>query len=257
MADAPEWSAYLIETLASHVLEGRAPVHEIDGEKTAWLIAALAPTGRMETARGLPLLLRLMEGARTVDPALAAFALAHLRNAIITGEGMAAAGHAHFSRTVDSADVAVLRRVLSAGGGGEGRPVSRAEADVLFDIHDATLDSANDPRFAPLFVCAIAHHLRAASGLGAGSRGAALAAATDVGGGARGALEQLAAAGYQPDLADLVDPVALAPEPAAWLADRIVRDGRSSPAERALMRLLSADRSPVQDTLRALLDRAA
>ncbi|MFK8251054.1 hypothetical protein [Ancylobacter terrae] len=252
--EAAEWSRFLIGAIATHLLVHEAPADILDDAKAQWLIAALAPAGRMESARGMPLLLRLMEGAREVSPLLPAFALRQLGMAVITGEGPVAAGRAHFTRTVDDADVALMRRLLIAGGGGQGGPVSRAEADALFDIHDATLEGRNDPGFAPLFVRAIEQHLRAASGQRVAARGAALAASAN---GAHLAIEKLAAAGYQPDLASLVGPAPLAAAPARWLAERLLRDGRISPSGHALKRLIVADGADAGDSLRALLDRAA
>ncbi len=181
-----------------------------------------------ESPRALPLLLRLMEGARSVAPALPAFALRQVLAAIITGEGPLSSGRIHFSRVVDAHDVALLRRVLTAGGGGEGRAVSRQEADVLFDIHDATCGAANDPAFETLFVRAIVQHVRAASRLHAGSRASLSMPSADTRNGAHMALDMLALAGYRPDLDSLVETVAVADEPAAWLTERLSR--RAAPA---------------------------
>ncbi|WP_156034271.1 hypothetical protein [Bosea sp. 117] len=255
-ADAPEWAAFFAEAVSSYLLRQASPVDIVDVEKADWLMSELAPNGSLvESPRGLPLLLRVMEGARSVAPSLPAFALRQLRTAIITGEGPLAAGRVHFSRVVDAGDVALMRRILIAGGGGEGRPVSRAEADALFDIHDATIDATNDADFEPLFLRALMQHLRAASGHGVGSRRGALQA--EISRNLLPGLDLLAAAGYRPDPASLVESVSLSPGSANWLAERILRDGRVSRATRALKTLLVTETVMLEDSLRALLDRAA
>ncbi len=239
---APEWSAFFVSAIASHILAG-APADVVDGEKCDWLFDRLAPRGRADSPRLMPLLLRIMEGARSVVPRLPAFALMQLRAAIITGEGAALAGRHHPSRMVDAQDVALIRRILVAGGGGEGRAISREEAEVLFGIHDATIGAENAPGFAPLFACAIAQHARAASGHHVAPRGLSLQTGASPGAGR--------------DLADLVAPALLAPEVAAWLAQRILRDGRMTPALIALRDRLLGPTAPIGESLRALLDRAA
>lgn len=265
VADAPEWAGFFVDAIAGHLLRHEPPEDEITPEKAEWLAGQLcagrrAASGLAESPRAVPLLLRLMEGARIVAPEVPAFALRQVLAAVITGEGPLAAGRSHFSRAVDAQDVALLRRILAAGGGGTGRPVSRAEADALFDIHAACAGGANDPAFEPLFVRAVHQHLRSASGLYAGSR-AELLAPAGIAIGARTALDLLAQAGYQPDLSALVEPVPLSEEAARWLVGRLGRAADGA-AARALMHLL-ADGASASDTsdrsasLRAVIDNAA
>lgn len=275
-ADAHEWAVFFVDAIAAHLLEHTSPAGVVTAEQAEWLAGEITDpqvqVRRAEAARGegtpighslaespraLPLLLRLMEGARSIAPALPAFALRQILAAIITGEGPLSVGRIHYSRVVDAHDVALLRRVLTAGGGGEGRPVSREEADVLFDIHDATCDAANDPAFEPLFVRAVVQHVRAASGLRAGSRASLSAPSLDTRNGAHMALDMLALAGYRPDLDSLVEKVALASEAAQWLIGRLSREGRVSPAGAALARLLADSSGAMPASLRALVDRAA
>lgn len=276
VAGAHDWAMFFVDAVAAHLLEHTAPNGAITAEKAQWLAgqlvdpqAAAQPSDKprsaaagvsaciAESPRALPLLLRLMEGARAVDSALPAFALRQVFAAIITGEGPLSTGRIHFTRVVDGHDVALLRRVLMAGGGGEGRAVSRQEADALFDIHDATCDAGNDPAFEPLFVRAVVQHVRASSGLQAGSRASLSMSSADTRNGAHMALDMLALAGYQPDLDSLVEAFALGDETAAWLTGRLTREGRASPACAALARLLADRTGALPASLRALVDRAA
>jgi hypothetical protein len=58
-------------------------------------------------------------------------------------------------------EVDLLRRMLYAYGGSGNVAICRTEADVLFDINDATRTADNHPDWADLFVKAIANHLMA------------------------------------------------------------------------------------------------
>src|SRR5262249_15886771 len=78
-------------------------------------------------------LLAASEQSKTAVADLSAAALQGVLNGVITGEGPAAAGRVHFSRTLDPGDAALCARILAGGGGAVGLPVTRREAEVLFD----------------------------------------------------------------------------------------------------------------------------
>jgi hypothetical protein len=160
---AASWRDFIADAIADHLLSAK-PTGAITPEKADWLIAVLAPAGEIETVTAVETLLRTMEAAREVPAALAVFAISQLQGAIIKGEGPAIGARAHFSRVVDAEDTALLYRILIAAGGADGVAVSREEAEALFDLHDATARSANDPAFDALFYRAIAHHALHASG---------------------------------------------------------------------------------------------
>src|SRR5450759_3495946 len=66
----------------------------------------------------------------------AAFALNVVRDGVITGEGPTTTGRVHFSRELDADDAAWCARILTATAV-EHEPVSRADAEALFEINDA------------------------------------------------------------------------------------------------------------------------
>jgi hypothetical protein len=106
-----------------------------------------------------------------------AAALAQVCRAVITGEGPSVAGRVHFSRTLDADDVALCARILILAGR-NGDPVSRAEADALFDINAAGRERCDGGRFDDLFAKAVAHHIIASCGRNVPRREIALAFAT-------------------------------------------------------------------------------
>src|SRR5215510_4169107 len=66
----------------------------------------------------------------------AAHALTIVRDGVITGEGPTTKGRVHFSRSLDADDAAWCARILTAAAI-DHQPVSRTEAEALFEIHDA------------------------------------------------------------------------------------------------------------------------
>jgi hypothetical protein len=229
---AASWRDFIADAIADHLVSAE-PAGIITPEQADWLIAALAPAGEIETVTGIETLIRAMEAAREVPSRLAVFAIGQAQAAIIKGEGPAIGPRAHFSRVIDGEDTALLYRILIAAGGAGGVAVRREEAEALFDLHDATARSANDPAFDVLFYRAITHHALHASGQKVAPRQSALAPG--------GVLTK-----GVPNV-----------EQAAWLAERIMRDGRPTMAEFELLRFLGAEAPRPSLSIRRLLDSAA
>jgi hypothetical protein len=109
----------------------------------------------------------------------AAFALTIVRDGVITGEGPTTKGRVHFSRSLDADDAAWCARILTARAV-EHQPVSRAEAEALFEINDAATERSDAGQFDDLLAKAVAHHAASVSGLPVPPRTVALSPDTDI-----------------------------------------------------------------------------
>src|SRR5258705_6866068 len=109
----------------------------------------------------------------------AAHALTIVRDGVITGEGPTTRGRIHFSRALDARDVAWCARILTATAVAD-EPVSRAEAEALFEINAAAAERSDNGQFDDLFAKAIVHHAASASGLPVPSRTIALSPDTAI-----------------------------------------------------------------------------
>ena len=109
----------------------------------------------------------------------AALALAIVRDGVITGEGPTTKGRIHFSRALDADDAAWCARILTATAV-EHQPVSRAEAEALFEINDAAAERSDEGRFDDLLAKAVVHHAASASGLPVPPRTVALSPETAI-----------------------------------------------------------------------------
>lgn len=247
----PGWREFFAATVSDHVINRSTPVGELDDQKTDWLIRSLSLGGRVVTEAGFAALARCIETAKESSSTLIAYAIEQLRVAVIAGEGPAIGARAHFSRMIDEQDVALLRRLLIAGGGREGRPIMRVEAEALFDLHDVVAPDANDAGFEDLFFKAVASHL-----IGEAGRPRCEMLSPD---------PRLADRSEAVRIADEADyslpagvaPVRLGTDEVAWLASHIMRDGRPTGAEFALLRLFGDATAGCEPTLRHYLDHAA
>src|SRR3979490_1125738 len=109
----------------------------------------------------------------------AALALTIVRDGVITGEGPTTKGRVHFSRALDADDAAWCARILTATAV-EHQPVSRAEAEAMFEINDAATERSDDGLFDDLLAKAVVHHAASASGLPVPPRTVALSPDTAI-----------------------------------------------------------------------------
>ena len=109
----------------------------------------------------------------------AVLALTVVRDGVITGEGPTTKGRVHFSRALDADDAAWCARILTATAVVH-QPVSRAEAEALFEINDAAAERSDNGRFDALLAKAVVHHAASASGLSVPSRTVALSPETAI-----------------------------------------------------------------------------
>src|ERR1700719_813 len=121
----------------------------------------------------------ILEPSRISCRNTAAEALTIVRDGVITGEGPTTRGRIHFSRVLDADDAAWCARILTATAV-EHQPVSRAEAEALFEINDAAAERSDDGRFDDLLAKAVVHHAASESGLPVPPRTVALSPETAI-----------------------------------------------------------------------------
>lgn len=160
----PGWREFFAETVADHVTQRRTPPGIVDGEKSAWLIGALSRGRHAATASGFAAVLRVIETAQDASPSIAAYAIRQLRSAVLAGGNPASSVRLNLRRAIDFESAALIRRILYGSPKQLARPVSREEAEALFDLHDLAAGGTNDADFDDLFFKAIAHHLIAHAG---------------------------------------------------------------------------------------------
>lgn len=280
-----EWDDLFVEALTDFIVRQQMPEGYVDDAKADWLIARLGADGRIKTDSELELLVYILETATTAPARLAAFVLAQVKAAVVDGEGPLLRGARLEQGRINADEVTLLRRVLYAAGGDANVAITRAEAEVLFDINDACRGADNDASWTDLFVKALAASVMTVSGFEPASREdearreAWLAQAEPSGlAGVAGFMSRMFAGspsalthpGRSLSSDGLDDWRALnerteAAEAAAetisddearWLAERIGRDGQFDAAEHALIAFLKRESPNIHPALKPLLDAA-
>jgi hypothetical protein len=155
------WTDFFVEAMCGYLIENSQPRGFVSEEAAAWLIRHIERGGRVETQAELELIVKLLEHADYAPEALKRFALAELEKTVLTGTGATrGAGTVQHGR-IDNGEVALLRRLIFAPAGDGPAKVSRAEAEMLFRLKDATVGADNSPEWKKLFVQGVANHLMA------------------------------------------------------------------------------------------------
>ena len=264
----PEWLQFFAEATADYYLREEEPQGYLTPEEFASLQVRVTRNGESANALERCLLVKLMETATQSPPEMARFTGEQIKKAILTKSG---------GPVVDNNDAMLIRRYLFAAGGDGSVAITRAEAELLFDINDAVQTAHNNPAWTELFVQGVVSHLMAHLGYTAPSREEAFRRnawardhSTNVGGffkrmlsGGMGAVKDAYAQGslHEEHNAKRDLNAAMAAEvttgEADWLADRIGRDGALDENERQLLGRMRELEEDLPENLKALLTRAA
>jgi hypothetical protein len=276
-----DWQHFFVEALTDYLVHQEKPSGYISDDKAAWLARSISRDGMVDTPVEMELLIAILEKAKSSPPSLMAYAIEQVAIAIVDGKGPLGQGRATATGVVDRAEVDLLRRILHAGGGDGNVAITRAEAEALFRINNATCQQVNDAAWNDLFVKAIGNFVLSASGYEPPTRAEALrheAFLEDTGADIAGFFARMVSGGAscildscdEPDgleqefahrnrasAAKLGSAAIVHAEEARWIADRIGRNRPLHDNERALLRFIRDSASSIHPELQPLLDKVA
>ncbi len=259
-----EWFQFFAEAAADFYLREEEPHGYLTPEEFQSLKARVTRNGHAN-ALEIALMVKLMETADQTPPDMAEFVGAQIKAMILDKQD---------GPIVSKQDAVMIRRYLFAAGGDGNVAVTRREAELLFDINDATDNARNNTAWTELFVQGVVNHLMAHLGYTAPSREEAFrrnAWAKDqsvnvggffkkmIAGGLSGfkPTESVTAAHNEQREADIAMAEKVTKAEADWLASRIGKDGGFDVNERRLIERLRELEKELPEGLKALIDRAA
>jgi len=269
-----DWADFFVEAITDYIVFQERPQGYLTADNAHWLIERISRDGRVDTKTELELLVNILDKARWAPVSLVKFALEQVKAAVIYGDGPLRAGKSLSPGTITEGEVDLLRRMIYAFAGDGHIAITRAEADVLFDIDEAVADQKPNPVWTDFFVKAIANVVMAASGYRVPSREEALrqeaslnepekqtsvlaALLTMV----RSNLasiqdayqdqtsEERALARLEHQRIEIITNEEITEAEATWLVSRLGRDGRLSPSETALVKYLEQESPKIHPSL--------
>jgi len=157
---SPEWTVFLVEAIGEYVVNGTQPKGYVSQQTANWLMANLDRDGRLDSMAELELMVRVLEKALGTPETFKAYALSQIEHAVVSGEGPTRDGGVLDAGSITEAECQLLRRMIFASGGDRPAAVSQAEAEMLFRIKDATLDTPVSPEWQRLFVQGVGNYLQ-------------------------------------------------------------------------------------------------
>ncbi len=279
IAQARAWSDFFIEAITDYLVNQVEPYGYVTAENAQWLIERVDVAGQIGSRSRLELVVHAVDRARWAPESLVRYALQQVRHAVLTGSGVLRAGTGLAPGMIAETDIELLRRILYAFGGDGNVAVTRAEAEVLFEINDAVSAGPVNPQWTDLFVKAITSVVMASSSYAAPTREEALRREawldqhTDLtplgimrGIMANGGLltgyraltrEESALDRLERQRIEMIVNEEITEGEATWLAERIGRDGRLNANEAALIAYLKKESPKLHPSLNELLARLA
>lgn len=283
----PSWTDFYVQALTDFFVWQAKPKGYVSDELAGHLIRAVEQDGHIDRMSELELLIHVIDRATSAPEALALFVMQAVRDSVLN-PGSAAYGSNRPPALITAADAAIIRKVIHAPGGDNSIAVTRREAEFLFDLNDAVDAENADPEWNDVFVKAVACHLMSPSpepmemtaeaelkrqawleegpapfGTTLAGVGKALTkgdipfaeAWREVDpGGYRAAREFREAEAKWID--DAFARETIDPAEAAWLADRLGRDGVLKDNERALLKFIKDNAPQIDAALEPLIAKA-
>ncbi|MCC5979204.1 MAG: hypothetical protein JJU21_14165 [Salinarimonas sp.] len=261
-----EWHQFFAEAITELLVHQVSPPGYLSEENARWFMDRIMEAGHVLLKTEFETLLRVMERARHVPDCLAAFGLKLVSDVVLSGDGTSVTGEQHAPGIVTKADVDALRRVLFVASSEGFGAVSRAEAEVLFDIADATADADNDPGFDDLFARAIGNHVLCGIGRHAPCPDEARRRETwldetrPLGSGIGSILRGMFGSRTTQSIQSMQGPAfgdeTVCSEEALWLKGRIRRNGKVCSAQREFLHFLSREARHIDPMLDRLIAEA-
>lgn len=156
-----DWADFFVEAMCDYLIGRGQPRGYVTDADADWLMHHINRDGRIDSFAELELIVKLFERAELVPESLKRFALTAIQQTVLTGKGPTRRGGEIVPGRIDDAEVGLLRRLIFAPASDGPAKVSRAEAEMLFRLKDATLGADNSAEWQRLFVQGIANHLMA------------------------------------------------------------------------------------------------
>lgn len=154
-----EWDDFFVEAITTYLVDQAHPPGFVSDGEAAWFEHRILHDGRICTATELEVLVTVLETATHLPHRFEMLALETVRDAVLEGDRVLLNNLVLEKGVIGDPEVALLRRVLYAKGGARSDGISLDEAELLFELNDATAEGTNCTAWTTLFVNALSNYL--------------------------------------------------------------------------------------------------
>jgi hypothetical protein len=153
------WNDFFVDALTDYFVWQQQPKGYLGIDDGRFLVEGITRDGRIDGRTELELLVNVVHWVRRCPESVVLLALKAVKDSVLAGGGLLFGSKRRRPGIIDRADVEIIRKLVYAGGGAGSLTVTRGEADMLFDLNNATVEKENADTWADLFVKAIASHV--------------------------------------------------------------------------------------------------
>ena len=153
------WNDFFVDALTDYFVWQQQPKGYLGADDARFLVEGITRDGKIDGRTELELLVNVAHWARSCPEEVVLLALDAVKRSVLDGGGILFGAKRRRPGVIDRADVEIVRKLIYAGGGEGGLTVTRAEADMLFELNNATVAKDNADTWRELFVHAIAGHV--------------------------------------------------------------------------------------------------
>lgn len=276
----PAWDDLYVDALTDFYVWHAPPRGYVSEFQSRELIGHLLRDGRLTDAADLELLLNVVYWAGYCPMELVYLVVEAVSQSVLDPDN-AVYGRDRMPRVIEAIDVEILRRAIYAPATDGGLVVTRDEAELLFELNNVTVESANHPTWSSFFTKAVANYMMypsAATGIptpekvrrrtawlrerrsirgllrAIGSSWADAGFAADEIFGAKDQIERERRAEAYRRALQAREPVG--GETAVWLVEQIGKDGMPHRNELALLSFIKRNSPEIDPALNPLFERA-
>ena len=145
------WVQLFTDAITDFVVDDTSINRIVNDENAKWLVDLVKNDGKLDAETELNLIVKILDKADIVARPLEVYMLQAVEEAILHGTGSWAKGRSLEAGRIGQDDVELLRKVVYSVGGEGGIDISREEAELIYNIHDASIHADNHESWTDLF----------------------------------------------------------------------------------------------------------
>ena len=153
------WNAFFVDALTDYLVWKQYPPGIMSEEDGRFLVERVTRDGKIAGKTEFELVVGVIEKAQRCPEEVVVLALRAVKESVLEGAGILFGKRRRRRGVIDTADVDTIKRVIYGPGGGGGYTITRREAELLFELNNATAEKKNASSWQELFVNAVGNYL--------------------------------------------------------------------------------------------------
>ena len=155
----PTWDSFYVEALSDFFFWQRGPGSTLSEDDANLLIQWISEDQRVDDHNELKLLVNIMSRSQGSPDSLKVFVLGAIKDSVLNSDQAISPSGARTAGAIDQDDITIIKKVIYGPASEGGIGICREEAELLFQLNNATKPGDNVADWKALFVKAIAMHL--------------------------------------------------------------------------------------------------